>query len=369
MSDSKSRAFRHTATLCAYSIISGLSSVLREAEESLLTSRRPADVRTTMQEITRIILELFRDVFTMRVRDLFVELRIATIRFLQDWMCEFPSQYVKPEYAKNLGFLLHDRKPEVRHASLEALISVYSMDTESITPMDRFTERFRERFAEMTRDVDPNCVEAALRLCSLVLKCDHKQNRLDEDGTYDRESLNQMLSTCFAETDKVRGSAGTFLRQVLRINTSGYPILEREQKQVDMLLGFVTEARDDKGIANAASYVVDALWNVASSEHLSQKRKAKEEQGSVTASAAVLQVAQSSSAETPIARSAVELLAATMEKLNGRLILVRDRKPTLSKHEKVGRSPPQICGLHSACHAQQWSSMVLISINPKHRCL
>ena len=347
MSQSKSRAFRHTATLCAYAMITGLHTLVQYLRASLPITLERRQHRALKEKLSRLILELYREVFTLRIRDLSVDIRLLSVNYLQKWLTDFPTTHPKLEYVKHLGFLLHDKKAEVRCACLEALAHVYTGEKDILRSLESFTERFRSRYAEMTRDVDMACVVAALRVCTFVREQDARKNQLEsEEGGYDRETLSQILNTCFDDRTSVRRAAGSFLKCVLQTHTARLPEGERLMRHTEMLLGFVAEARDLRGFSNAARYVVDALGE--GERHVFRMLKPRKT-GNLTSKRTLLEqlaedlsplvlITQNLETENRTKQTVMEVLAAMLEHFKKRS-LARDAAKEGGRKKIVPLSP------------------------------
>lgn len=74
-------------------------------------------------------------------------------------------------YSTLLVLMTFCQSPEVRKATLEALHPLYA-DTELRIQLDNFSQRFKERFMEMTADKDVQVGVEAIKLATALYKYD-----------------------------------------------------------------------------------------------------------------------------------------------------------------------------------------------------
>ena len=256
MTESKSRAFRHTASVAAFGIATGVLQALAGQEKA----KRPTQSEHT-SSLRSAVSDIYTKIYSRRVRDVHQPVRALSLETLVEWIAICPSTYVKPDYTKNFGFLLHDKAPEIRKSALDAVAVLYGERMTDFDGVGRFTDRFRERILEQTRDSDPSCVESALKVCAQMLQFDAAKSDSPLTVMYPEESLNLALRTIFDEKASVRQAAGALFDAVLKVNTAGYEVDERKGKRLEMLLRFVKESRENRCIENAAWYVVDAVMS------------------------------------------------------------------------------------------------------------
>ena len=313
MSESKSRAFRHTACIAAFAFATG---ILQQT-----TASRKTLSPTEIELLTAIVSDIYAKIFIRRARDVHQPIRALAIDTLTEWVRLSPAEYSGPEYTKNLGFLLHDKSPEIRRHALENLQILYSEDNAALDGVRRFTDRFRERILEQARDSDPACVEAALRLSTQMMRYDFSTNQLQSiDACYPKETIHMALRTIFDEKPAVRHAAGGLFDLVLKLNTTGYAPEERTAKRLEMLLRFVKESRETRLIPNAAWYVVDAMYL---SENLHKDTKKRRKAANSLKSPSILEehfdeifaFSTSSTNDLSLVRSAVEVCSALCEKI------------------------------------------------------
>jgi cohesin complex subunit SA-1/2 len=126
---------------------------------------------------------IFNGVLVHRFRDVFAPIRAEVMRYLGEWVLEYPQHFLQNKYAggccegfdlvrvvefarvaivsppnrylKYIGWLLKDRDAAVRMSSLEATLAL--LRNEDCAPeMNALVTRFRDRLIEMTQDVDSN---------------------------------------------------------------------------------------------------------------------------------------------------------------------------------------------------------------------
>uniref|UniRef100_A0A8C4MRK2 Cohesin subunit SA n=1 Tax=Equus asinus asinus TaxID=83772 RepID=A0A8C4MRK2_EQUAS len=168
LSDSQVRAFRHTSTLAAMTLMTSLVRVALqlsvhkdynhrqyEAErskgpgqraperlESLLEKRK--ELQEHQEEIEGMMNALFRGVFVHRYRDVLPEIRAICIEEIGCWMQSYSTSFLTDSYLKYIGWTLHDkvRHREVRLKCLKALKGLYS-NQDLTARLELFTSRFK----------------------------------------------------------------------------------------------------------------------------------------------------------------------------------------------------------------------------------
>lgn len=71
-------------------------------------------------------------------------------------MMIFPERYVDDSYLKYLGWSLNDKEPIVRRRCLAVSLPLFE-DEEMIPRLQLFSNKFKDRFIQMTSDVDAEC--------------------------------------------------------------------------------------------------------------------------------------------------------------------------------------------------------------------
>uniref|UniRef100_A0A8C2GL01 Cohesin subunit SA n=1 Tax=Cyprinus carpio TaxID=7962 RepID=A0A8C2GL01_CYPCA len=190
LSDSRVRAFRHTCTLAAVKLLSALVNValnlsvsvdnsqrLYEVELAKMASKRASPRLDRIQrkiselqdrkcEIENMMDAIFKGVFLKRYRDVIPEIRAICMEELTVWMKLYSSVFLNDSYLKYVGWMMHDKQPDVRLKCVLGLQALYQ--DQSSSKMDLFTIRFKERMISMTLDKDHEVAIQAMRLLMVI---------------------------------------------------------------------------------------------------------------------------------------------------------------------------------------------------------
>ncbi|KAF7235803.1 Cohesin subunit SA-3 [Varanus komodoensis] len=133
MSDSQVRAFRHTSTLAAMKLMTGLVHVALsvslqkdnsqrqyEAEQAKGLSRRAPgkleglleqrkEFQAQQEELENLMNAVFKGVFVHRYRDLIPEIRAICIEEMGQWMQHYSASFLTDGYLKYIGWTLYDK--------------------------------------------------------------------------------------------------------------------------------------------------------------------------------------------------------------------------------------------------------------------
>ncbi|KAJ6655567.1 hypothetical protein lerEdw1_005038 [Lerista edwardsae] len=278
MSDSQVRAFRHTGTLAAMKLMTGLvcvaQSVIRqkdnsqrqyEAERTKGPSRRaPAKLEGLMEqrrefqekqdELENLMNAIFKGVFVHRYRDLVPDIRAICIEEMGQWIQHYSTSFLADGYLKYIGWTLHDKQREVRLKCLCTLQGLYR-SREVAAQMELFTSRFKERMVSMVLDKEPQVAVEAVKLLTLIL-----QNA--EDVLTDPD-CERVLPLVYASSRPLAAAAGDFLYQKLFVLEARAS--EEEDRSegtrvfLQLLLAFFIESQ----FHDHAAYLVDSLWDSA----------------------------------------------------------------------------------------------------------
>ncbi|XP_058425143.1 cohesin subunit SA-3 [Diceros bicornis minor] len=286
LSDSQVRAFRHTSTLAAMTLMTSLVRVARqlsvhkdynhrqyEAErnkgpgqraperlESLLEKR--TELQEHQEEIEGMMNALFRGVFVHRYRDVLPEIRAICIEEIGSWMQSYSTSFLTDSYLKYIGWTLHDKHREVRLKCLKVLKGLYS-NQELTARLELFTSRFKDRMVSMVMDREYDVAVEAVRLLTLILK--------NMEGVLTDADCESVYPVVYASNRALASAAGEFLYWKLF-----YPECEtrmmggREQRRspgaqrtfFHLLLSFFVESE----LHDHAAYLVDSLWDCAGSQ-------------------------------------------------------------------------------------------------------
>jgi hypothetical protein len=219
-------------------------------------------------EVHEALLERFKilndDVFSARYLDVVPELRVQCVKALGHWLALYPSQLLSDaQHIKFLGWMLNDRAPEVRVASLDSLLSVFqSKDVGSLA--EDFIHRFKKRIVEIaTADISHAAALAAIAACEWLAEHPNvpaAQRAKPKQGAgsgqpylSDGEVYAVIKLMVSAEESLRTAAARIFVKRLAKAEESstGTPL--------DVFLKLL----DAGGVSHAPNYVVDALWGSA----------------------------------------------------------------------------------------------------------
>uniref|UniRef100_A0A1A8KP33 Cohesin subunit SA n=1 Tax=Nothobranchius kuhntae TaxID=321403 RepID=A0A1A8KP33_NOTKU len=286
LSDSRIRAFRHTCTLAAVKLQSSLVGVALslsvgiENNQKLYEVQRTKTVRSkSAQQLERIqnISELqerraeiegmmdaiFKGVFLKRYRDMLPEIRSICMEELGLWMKLYSSAFLNDSNLKYLGWMMHDKVPDVRLKCVLGLQGLYS-DPVLLPKLDLFTSRFKDRLISMTLDKDNDVEVQAMKLLVLISKsC---------EDVLTPDDYKQLLPFVYSSHRPLAAVTGELLFS--RIVNAAAPASdlqgemseEEAQKQQTLarlkaLLQFYQESELHEHVV----YLVDSLWDCSGS--------------------------------------------------------------------------------------------------------
>ncbi|XP_016141935.1 cohesin subunit SA-1-like [Sinocyclocheilus grahami] len=283
LSDSRVRAFRHTCTLAAVKLLSALVNValnlsvsvdnsqrLYEVELAKMASKRASPRLDRIQrkiselqerkfEIENMMDAIFKGVFLKRYRDVIPEIRAICMEELTMWMKLYSSVFLNDSYLKYVGWMMHDKQPDVRLKCVLGLQGLYQ--DQSCSKMDLFTIRFKERIISMTLDKDHEVAIQAMRLLMVI-------SQSCEDVLSPDEHKN-FFQFVYCSHRPLATTAGEFLYNRLLGNPElsrprdGASEQERDRElvlaRVRALIHFHTESELHQHVL----YLVDSLWDSA----------------------------------------------------------------------------------------------------------
>ncbi|KAG7518889.1 cohesin subunit SA-1-like [Solea senegalensis] len=280
LSDSQVRAFRHTSTLLAMKLMTGVVEVAVTVQTQMQTTQRRYDVENSkrandkatdrLEELQATITELlekreelssmmnvgFRGVFVHRYRDRLSEIRMACIDELGVWLKTNPEQFLNDGCLKYLGWTLNDKQSPVRLHCVRALQGLYQ-EMGFIGRLELFTSRFKERMLSMVLDKDP---DVALEVVNLLLLI---QQRTEEALT--EEECGHIYPLVYASHRGLASAAGAFLynklKSVVSSKKQGSKTSENEAFFQILISFYIQSEFHEHG-----AYLVDSLWGVAGSE-------------------------------------------------------------------------------------------------------
>ncbi|XP_068919377.1 cohesin subunit SA-3 isoform X2 [Petaurus breviceps papuanus] len=281
LSDSQIRAFRHTSTLAAMKLMTGLVRVALhlnlqkdnnqrqyEAEcskglghrsperlESLLEKQK--ELQEHQEEIEGMMNAIFRGVFVHRYRDVLPEIRAICMEEIGTWMQNYSTSFLTDSYLKYIGWTLHDKQREVRLKCLKALQGLYS-NRDFISCLELFTNRFKDRMVSMVMDREYDVAVESIKLLTLILK--------NMEGILTDTDCESIYPVVYASNRALASAAGEFLYWKLFFPECEVGMASgREQHHSPrrnffyLLLAFSMESE----LHDHAAYLVDSLWDCA----------------------------------------------------------------------------------------------------------
>uniref|UniRef100_A0A3P8Y0M1 Cohesin subunit SA n=1 Tax=Esox lucius TaxID=8010 RepID=A0A3P8Y0M1_ESOLU len=286
LSDSGVRAFRHTCTLAAMKLLSSLIGVAVSLTVSIENSQRLGEVEraktsgrrnsTRLERIQRKVTELqdkrveienmmdaiFKGVFLKRYRDVLPDIRSVCMEELAIWMKLYSPVFLTDSYLKYMGWMMHDKLPDVRLKCVLGLQGLYG-DPVLLPKLDLFNSRFKDRLISMTLDKDHEVAVQTLRLLTLISQ--------STDDVLTAEDYKQLFQLVYSSHRPLAVTAGELLYTRLICcpaettdlgeGTSEHHIhTQLTADRVRALLHFY----QDSGLHQHMVYLVDSLWDSAS---------------------------------------------------------------------------------------------------------
>ncbi|XP_015243127.1 PREDICTED: cohesin subunit SA-3 [Cyprinodon variegatus] len=280
LSDSQVRAFRHTSTLLAIKLMTGLVDVAVQVSAQLQTTQRQFDtekskkphvqasdrleelkssikkLQENKEELSFMMNATFRGVFVHRYRDQLPDIRAACIVELGLWMKTDPENFLKDEFLKYLGWTLHDRQSQVRLQCVRALQGLYQ-EKEFIGRLELFTSRFKERMLSMVLDKDPDVAVEAVNLLLMI-----QQNTED---VLNEEECGFIYPLVYASNQAVASAAGAFLYSKLKDLIAADTQEDEKIRHAAFFQIFIAFYLQSEFHEHGA-YLVDSLWTAAGAE-------------------------------------------------------------------------------------------------------
>nr|XP_061793062.1 cohesin subunit SA-1-like [Nerophis lumbriciformis] len=278
LSDSQVRAFRHTSTLLAMKLMSGMAKVVVAVSIQLQTVRRRYDLECgknmedqdseRLEDFKTVIKELlenkeelssmmkatFRGIFVHRYRDQQVEIRGLCVEELGVWVKLNPECYLNDGCLKYLGWMLNDKQSVVRLHCVRSLQGLYE-EQEFIGRMELFTSMFKNRLLNMIMDKDS---EVAVEVVKLLLQI---HEAMDEEGLQEEECAH-IYPLVYNANRSLASAAGLFLYKKLKRMIGNENETDMNFNFIQILINFHIKSE----FKEHATYLVDSLWGAASSE-------------------------------------------------------------------------------------------------------
>ncbi|XP_030251378.1 cohesin subunit SA-1 isoform X2 [Sparus aurata] len=280
LSDSQVRAFRHTSTLLAMKLMTGLAKAAMIVSVQLQTTQRQYDMENSkeahdrapdrLEELQATISELlenrgevvsmmngtFRGVFVHRYRDLLPEIRAACIEELGVWLRTNPEDFLNDGCLKYLGWTLYDKQSPVRLQCVLALQGLYR-EKDFIGRLEFFTSRFKERMLSMVLDKNPDVAVEVVNLLLLI-----QMNT--EEGLREEECAH-IYPLVYAAHRGLASAAGSFLYNRLK-GVIADDNRENDKSDNTAFLQILISFYIQSEFHEHGAYLVDSLWSVAGSE-------------------------------------------------------------------------------------------------------
>ncbi|XP_038140709.1 cohesin subunit SA-2 isoform X1 [Cyprinodon tularosa] len=283
LSNSFMRAFRHTCTLAAVKLLSSLLTVALSLSVGVENSQKLYDVQRTktarqkssqqLERIQKKISELqekktevesmmdilFKGVFLKRYRDILPDIRSVCMEELGLWMKLYSSAFLNDSYLKYMGWMMHDKVPDVRLKCVLALQGLFS-DPVLLPKLDLFTSRFKNRLVSMVLDKDNEVAVQTMKLLVLISRA--------TDDVLTAEDYKQLLQVVFASHRPLAATAGEMLYS--RILSAVTPTSDdqdegNEEEQRIQILKALLQFYQESELHKHVVYLVDSLWDCGAS--------------------------------------------------------------------------------------------------------
>ncbi|XP_038576945.1 cohesin subunit SA-2 isoform X2 [Micropterus salmoides] len=283
LSNSYVRAFRHTCTLAAVKLLSSLVGVALSLSVGIENSQKLFEVQKTktmrqkstlqLDRIQKKITELqekrteiesmmdviFKGVFLKRYRDVLPEIRSICMEELGLWMKLYSSVFLNDSYLKYIGWMMHDKIPDVRLKCVLGLQDLYG-DPLLLPKLDLFTSRFKDRMISMTLDKDNEVAVQTMKLLLLISKT--------SDDVLSPEDYKQLLQFVFSSQRPLAATAGELLfsrllNTVAPASDTQDQINEEEahKQQTLAMLKALLQFYQESELHKHVVYLVDSLWD------------------------------------------------------------------------------------------------------------
>lgn len=283
LSNSYVRAFRHTCTLAAVKLLSALVGVALSLSVGIENSQKLYEVQKTktvrqknsqqLERIQKKITELqekraevesmmdiiFKGVFLKRYRDVLPEIRSLCMEELGLWMKLYSSAFLNDSYLKYVGWMMHDKIPDVRLKCVLSLQGLYG-DPLLLPKLDLFTSRFKDRIISMTLDKDNEVAVQTMKLLVLISKT--------SDEVLTPDDYKQLLQFVYSSQRPLAATAGELLYSRLLSTVApasdtqdGLNEEEEHQQQTFARLKALLQFYQESELHKHVVYLVDSLWD------------------------------------------------------------------------------------------------------------
>jgi hypothetical protein len=272
ISSSSLRPFRHTATLAALAVARAVAKVAHEDIKLLAVARRQSaasqkrgagksgggaaaedELARRVSRYDLLLSDLFDGVLVHRYRDSVADIRAACATAFGALMLAHADAFLEDKYLKYLGWLLHDREPMVREATIDALRVVYEehADTQKLT---NFSVRFKSRVLEMADDKDETVAAAAVALCLHLAQI---------PDVLVHDEVVQLYHRTTDSRPRVRAAAARFANNYFLETVVPENIAAGEDLQEAQIKALVELVVEFTSLPENPAYVVDAIFTSA----------------------------------------------------------------------------------------------------------
>lgn len=169
-------------------------------------TKKVDDLTANNSELLELSTKVYTLIFVLKYRDIAADIRAISVSSLGAWIVSYPDHYLDDKHNKYIGWLLSDKDPSVRKASLDVLLKMLS-NKDFFPSLELFLRRFVGRIVEMTKDRDDAVAVAAIRLATVLIDFDV----LDETSC----DIVCDLTTEENQAD-IRRAAGEFMALLVR---------------------------------------------------------------------------------------------------------------------------------------------------------
>ena len=180
-------------------------------------------------------------------------MRADCISALGSWIEAYPSYFLQDEFLKYIGWLLFDKETSVRLASLNTIQRLYDpkLGIDFFAQLITFTQRFKPRILEMTRDVSIEVSTKVIQVLTL----------LGGWSSLEQEEAKLVCDSICDDNASVRLQTAKFVNQFVVNSVTVTPKKTGEEQekaaaQLKALLNFI----ENSPIPDLPNYVIDSLW-------------------------------------------------------------------------------------------------------------
>jgi cohesin complex subunit SA-1/2 len=259
MSSATNRPFRHTSTVAALGVTTGLAQVASDIAESAAKMLRQketegkksranksrlstidkevAEMNEKLEHVKSSITDWFDTVYVHRYRDVDPKVRVECCEALAEWIMTYPDMFFDGTHLRYLGWILSDTHEGTRAEVLKQLSRLFK-DKDKLAGLKTFTERFRARILEMaTGDAYTNIRASAVELLDI----------LREAGFLEPDDIDTVGKLIFDSEPRVRKAVVGFFAE--NINAA-YDLLVEDMGGQEALDEALAQPDDDEDYGN-----------------------------------------------------------------------------------------------------------------------